>query len=81
MEYIRPSREERRAVIINDPRPVDNVGGIWASMGRAANVGIFLLLFGAFLYFGRAIALPILSAADLVVFNHLFPHDDVKLPD
>ena len=63
MEYVRPSREERRAVIINDPRPVDNVGGIWASLSRAANVGIFLLLFGAFLYFGRAIVLPVLSAA------------------
>jgi predicted PurR-regulated permease PerM len=63
VEYIRPSGEARRAVVIHDPQPVDSVGGVWASLGRAAAVGTFLLLFGAFLYVGRAILLPILSAA------------------
>ena len=32
---------------------------MWASAGQAATIGIFLLLFGAFLYVGRAILLPI----------------------
>ena len=36
---------------------------MWASAGQAATIGIFLLLFGAFLYIGRAILLPILAAA------------------
>jgi predicted PurR-regulated permease PerM len=63
VDYIRPSREAHRAVIINDPQPVDRVGDVWASLSRAATVGIFLVLFGAFLYFGRAVLLPILSAA------------------
>ena len=63
MEYIRVSGQARRAVVINDPQPLDNVGGIWASVGRAATVGIFLLLFGAFLYVGRVLLLPIMAAA------------------
>jgi predicted PurR-regulated permease PerM len=63
VDYIRPKREIRRALIISDPQPVVHVGGIWSSLERAATIGIFLILFGAFLYFGRAILLPILSAA------------------
>jgi predicted PurR-regulated permease PerM len=63
VEYIRPPAEARRAVIISDPQPMASVGGAWDSLGRAATVGIFLLLFTAFLYFGRAILLPIVSAA------------------
>lgn len=63
MEYIRPDREAHRAVIIKEPQPVERAGGIWASLGRAATVGIFLILFGAFLYFGRAVLLPIFAAA------------------
>ena len=63
MEYLRVSREARRALIINDPRPVDNIGGIWTSVGRAATVGTFLLLFGAFLYVGRVLVLPLMTAA------------------
>ena len=63
MEYIRTNPEARRVVVINDPQPVSSVGDLWSSAGRAAMIGIFLLLFVAFLYFGRAILLPILAAA------------------
>ncbi|HEY1980854.1 MAG TPA: AI-2E family transporter, partial [Xanthobacteraceae bacterium] len=63
MEYIRASREVRHALVISDPTPVKSVGGIWASAGQTATIGIFLLLFGAFLYVGHAIVLPVLSAA------------------
>jgi predicted PurR-regulated permease PerM len=63
VDYIRPKREARHALIISDPQPVDNVGGVWASVARAATIGIFLLAFGTFLYFGRAILLPTISAA------------------
>lgn len=63
MDYFRARREVRHVLQISDPSPVGNVGGIWASAGQAAIIGIFLLLFGAFLYIGRAIVLPVLSAA------------------
>jgi predicted PurR-regulated permease PerM len=63
VEYVRVSREARRALIINDPQPVDDIGGIWAAAGRAATVGIFLLAFGAFLYVGRVLLLPLTAAA------------------
>ena len=63
MDYIRAKREVRHALVISDPLPVDSVNTIWMSAGQAATIGIFLLLFGAFLYIGRAILLPILAAA------------------
>ena len=63
MEYIRARRELRHALVISDPQPVENVTNVWLSAGQAANIGIFLILFGAFLYIGRAILLPILAAS------------------
>ena len=63
MEYIRASREVRHALVISDPQPVASVGSIWVSAGQTANIGIFLLLLGGFLYVGREILLPILIAA------------------
>jgi predicted PurR-regulated permease PerM len=63
VEYIRAKREVRHALVISDPQPVDNVKAVWLSMAQAANIGIFLILFGAFLYIGRAILLPLLAAS------------------
>lgn len=63
MDFIRAKREVRHALVISDPQPVDSVKNVWTSAGQAANIGIFLLLFGAFLYIGRAILLPIFAAA------------------
>lgn len=63
MDYIRASREPRYALDIKDPQPVDSVQHMWESAGQAATVGIFLLLFGAFLYVGRPILMPLLAAA------------------
>ena len=63
MDYFRAKREVPHALVITDPQPVDNVRSVWASLGQIATVGIFLLLFGAFLYFGRTILLPITAAA------------------
>ena len=63
MEYLRARREVRHALVISDPKPVDSVEHMWLSASSAATIGIFLLLFGGFLYIGRAIALPILAAA------------------
>ena len=66
MDEIRADREARRAVIITDPLPVDS-NTMWVSAGRGALIGIFLLLFGAFLYVCRPILLPILAAAVLAL--------------
>ena len=63
MEYIRAGRELRNALVISDPTPVDSVQRMWTAAGQAASIGIFLLLFGAFLYIGHAFVLPVLAAA------------------
>jgi len=67
VDEIRADREVRRALMISDPLPVNSVNSMWASAGHGAMIGIFLLLFGAFLYFGRPILLPILAAAVLAL--------------
>jgi predicted PurR-regulated permease PerM len=63
VEYIRAKREVRHALVISDPSPVNSVHNMWAGVGQAATIGIFLLLFGAFLYIGRPFVLPVLAAA------------------
>jgi predicted PurR-regulated permease PerM len=63
VEYFRAKREVRHALVISDPAPVDSVHNMWTGAGQAADIGIFLLLFGAFLYLGRAFVLPVLAAA------------------
>jgi len=63
VEYIRAKGEPRHALIIEDAEPVGSIHNIWNSAGQAAQVGIFLILFGGFLYIGRAILLPIFAAA------------------
>ena len=67
VDDIRTDREVRHTLIISDPRPLDSKTNIWVSAGQGAIVGIFLLLFGAFLYVGRAILLPIFAAAVLAL--------------
>jgi len=67
VEYLRARREVHHALVISDPQPVANVQNIWMSAGQAATIGIFLLLFGGFLYIGSAIVMPILAAAVVAV--------------
>jgi predicted PurR-regulated permease PerM len=67
VDDIRTDREVRHSLIIGDPLPVDSVNSMWVSAGHGAIIGIFLLLFGAFLYFGRPILLPVLAAAVLAL--------------
>src|ERR1700691_5266371 len=71
VEYIRAYRAARRTLVISDPQPIGSVQNLWASAGQGANIGIFLLLLGGFLYVGREILLPILIAA--VVSTTLAP--------
>jgi predicted PurR-regulated permease PerM len=67
VDEIRTDRETRQALVINDPSPVDRVNNVWVSAGHGAIVGIFLLLFGLFLYVGRPILLPVFAAAVLAL--------------
>jgi len=62
LDYIRASREKRFALDIDDPQPLTDAQGLWQSAGRAATIGIFLLLIGGVLYVGRSILLPVLAA-------------------
>lgn len=71
MEFIRARREKRYAVIINDPRPIETTDDIWISAAQAATIGIFVILFGAFLYFCRPVLLPLLAA--IVISTTLAP--------
>jgi len=63
VNYVRPNHEARHALIISEPQPIASVDGLWGSLSPAATIGIFLLLFGAFLYVGHALLLPIFAAA------------------
>lgn len=62
LDYIRASREKRFALDIDDPQPLVDAQGLWQSAGRAATIGIFLLLVGGVLYVGRSILLPVFAA-------------------
>jgi predicted PurR-regulated permease PerM len=63
VEFIRARREVRHALVISDPQPVSSMEKMWLSAGSAATIGIFLILFGGFLYIGRPIVLPISASA------------------
>jgi predicted PurR-regulated permease PerM len=63
VDDIRADRATRQPLHMSDPDPVDGAQNTWQSIGLAATTGIFLLMFGAFLYIGRAILMPVLAAA------------------
>ena len=57
------NRGVRYASLNDDPQPVSDLSRMWAVAGRAATVGSFVILFGAFLYFAEAVLMPVLGAA------------------
>ena len=59
----------RRAVV--DPGPAPGTETFWRTAAQAASVGIFILLFAAFLDLARAILVPVVSA--LVIATMLGP--------
>lgn len=52
----------RFSLAVTDPQPLADSGEFWKLAAYGAVIGIFLLLFGAFLDFARTILLPILAA-------------------
>jgi predicted PurR-regulated permease PerM len=62
VELFRPPRDDRFALVIRDPRPIENVSDLWLPSTQAATVGIFLLLTVAALYLCRSLLIPIVTA-------------------
>jgi predicted PurR-regulated permease PerM len=71
VEFFRAGREKRYALAINDPRPLASASDVWRSAAQIATIGIFVLLFGAALYFCRPVLLPVVTA--MVVGTTLAP--------
>jgi predicted PurR-regulated permease PerM len=60
--FLRAQRENRDALILNDPQPFTAVAEIWGPAAEMATVGIFVLVLVTCLYFCRPILLPVLTA-------------------
>jgi predicted PurR-regulated permease PerM len=62
LDFLRARAEQRYALVLTDPKPVESVDDLWTSAAQLAVIGIFILLLGTAFYFGRAILLPIFAA-------------------
>jgi predicted PurR-regulated permease PerM len=60
--FLHAQRENRHALIINDPQPFSSLADIWGSAAQMATVGLFVLALVTCLYFCRPLLLPILAA-------------------
>ena len=56
---------------VRDKELLESVEDIWTPAAQMATVGIFILLFGAFLYFARPVLLPVVAA--MVIGTTLAP--------
>ena len=62
MEFLRAHRERGNALSPKDRESLGSIEDIWTPAAQMATVGIFILLLGAFLYFGRPVLLPVVAA-------------------
>ena len=62
MELLRPPRDSRHAVIINDPQPLASADDVWRSASQLAIIGMFVLALVAAFYVARPVLMPILAA-------------------
>src|SRR5262245_3688727 len=62
VDVVRSSHDQRYALDINDPHPLENIEDVWAATAQMATIGIFLLLLVVALSLSRPILLPILTA-------------------
>ena len=62
MDYLRPSTQAPDSLPNGDSPPRPSADSLWAPLAHMATFGIFLILFGAVLYLGRTILLPIFAA-------------------
>ncbi len=61
MDLPSAARNKRYPVVLNDPKPIEDVD-FWMLAARISTVGMFLLAIGLCLYFSRPILLPIFAA-------------------
>jgi predicted PurR-regulated permease PerM len=62
VEFLRARREKDNGLAVKDPELPESIEDIWGSAAQLATVGIFVLLFGAFLYVCRPVLMPVLAA-------------------
>jgi predicted PurR-regulated permease PerM len=60
VEYLRPGRDGDDPNVTDPPPPSPD--SLWAPVAHMATFGIFLILFGAVLYLGRTVLLPVFAA-------------------
>jgi len=51
-----------RRLGLRDPSPLESTDAFWRAMAQAATIGMFVLVFGAFLYLARPLLVPVLAA-------------------
>src|SRR5215470_16790205 len=59
----RPSAPASYPLDLTDPHPIASPDAFWRKVARLASIGIFLIMFGAFLDLARLLLLPVVSAA------------------
>jgi predicted PurR-regulated permease PerM len=59
----RPGARTSYPLDLTDPHPIAAPDAFWRKVGRLATIGIFLIMFGAFLDLARPLLLPVVSAA------------------
>ena len=60
VEYLRPGRDGDDPNVTDPPPPSPD--SLWAPVAHMATFGIFVILFGAVLYLGRTVLLPVFAA-------------------
>jgi len=59
----RPGAQTSYPLDLTDPHPIASPDAFWRQVARLASIGIFLIMFGAFLDLARPLLLPVVSAA------------------
>jgi predicted PurR-regulated permease PerM len=63
VEFLRARRERDNGLAVKDDAELlESLDDVWGGAAQLATVGIFILLFGAFLYACRPILMPVLAA-------------------
>src|SRR5947209_653228 len=59
---LRRSPNRPAEVIVREPLPLPDEAAFWRRISQAATIGVFLIAFGAFLYFAKPLLVPVLAA-------------------
>lgn len=61
---IAPRNQSNRAakIAVTDPVPLSDAAVFWRLAAQASTIGVFIIAFGAFLYFAKPLLVPVLAA-------------------